>query len=201
MVLGGWCIALILRNRWTNFPRRRKVLAIAFSLLLIFVYVTMRATAWRFTSTVMDEAMPAAAVASYTFLALLLSLVRPKWLTGSFAGLLLLPAAVAVLWLPLLAWRDSGNQTEHVAGTIFIEKHHWDKGALGSSGTTLWIYNRPRVFPAVEHVQKVTFDDAGCNSEQAFVVLQSGGDQALARCYMYENDDGPVYHDVLVPLR
>lgn len=107
----------------------------------------------------------------------------------------------AFVWLPLSASGRSHTRTDHVTGTLFVDKVPWNAGAIGSSGTTLVIYDRPRLVPFIEHrLQLVVFDDSKCLSNAAFVVFQADGRHVLARCPWPEYEHRQGFHDFLVPI-
>lgn len=150
------------------------------------------------TSALVNEAIGALAVGSYSLLVLLLTL-QSGTLMRVAAIVLLLPAPAAFVLLPLAAGVPSAS--EHVAGNLYVGKVRWDAGAMGSSGTTLLLYERSRFAPFVQHrLQRVVFDDAKCLSDQAFVVLQPDGRHVLARCPWPEYTHREGFHDFVVPL-
>jgi hypothetical protein len=89
----------------------------------------------------------------------------------------------------------------HIAGDLYYDKVLWDAGAIGSSGTTLRIYERPGHFRFIERTLKsVVFDDAKCESDKAYVTLQADGRHVMARCPWLEYEHKQGSHDFLVPL-
>ena len=201
MIFVCFVAACHIRSRWALVSRRTKSLLIFAAWLLVAAYGFMLSTGWRFTSPLANEIVGSATVGAYTLLVLLVTLMRPKPLTYSLAALLLLPVPAALAWLPLTA-RDPGPvETSYIAGTLFVKKFHWDAGAMGSSGTTLLIYDKPRFIPFIEHsLQRVVFDDAKCSSDKAFVMLEADGRHVLARCPWHEYQHRQGFHDFLVPL-
>ena len=67
---------------------------------------------------------------AYSLLVLLLALFRPKPLFYSLMFLLLLPVPAALVWLPLSGHSQGEIQTEHITGSLFVDKVHWDAGLL-----------------------------------------------------------------------
>ena len=201
MALGGVVGAGLCRTHWANFSRLAKINVPLGGGSFIAVYVFMAFSGWGFTSALANELVGSIAVGGYTLLALLMTRFRPKPLAYCLAIILLLPVPVALLWLPLLAHSQGPIVTEHISGTLFVEKVRWDAGAMGSSGTTLIISDKPRFVPFVEHrFRKINFNDTVCLSRKAFVVLQPDARHVLARCPWpeYQHKDG--FHDFLVPL-
>jgi hypothetical protein len=161
----------------------------------------MLATSWAFTSRFANEMIGCLATGAYSLLVSLLTLFRPKLLLRGVAFLLLLPVMAALVVLPLSAYSQGRIQTQHITGNLFMDKVPWDAGAMGSSGTTLFIYEKPRLVPFIQHIlQTVIFDDSECVSAEAFVVLQSDLRHVLARCPWPEYQHKEGFHDFLVPL-
>lgn len=155
---------------------------------------------WICTSALVNEALGAMAVGGYSLLVLLLTLFQPKILTRSLAALLLLPVPIAAVVL-LLACSPGPIKTRLIAGELFVDQVRWDAGAMGSSGTTLLLYQKPRFAPFLEHhLQRVVFNDSKCRADEAFVVLQPDKRHVLARCPWPEYSRKAGFHDFLVPL-
>jgi len=106
----------------------------------------MLCTRWYFASPAANEILGAIAVGGYSLLVLLLTFFRPKPLFYGLTCVLLIPAAAALVVLPLAAHTQGDTQTGHIAGALFVDKVPWDAGAMGSSGTTLLIYEIPNPF-------------------------------------------------------
>jgi len=189
------------RSRWAQFSVRVKWSLTLGAAMSVGTYVAMLATRWRSASPLAGELLGSLAVGAYSLLVLLLTLFRPKPLFYGLVFVLLLALPIALVWLPLAASSQGPIRTEHITADLYFDKVHWDAGAMGSSGTTLLIYRRPSQAPFIEHdLQRVVFDDAKCESDGAFIVLQTDGRHALARCPWHEYDHRQGYHDFLVPL-
>ena len=109
----------------------------------------------------------ALATGAYSLLALLLTLFRPKLLFRGVVFLLLLPVAAALVVLPLSCLILRGRDPDRThrrdnASFVRIRITPWDAGALGSSGTTLLIYEKPRFVPfnCRRNLTTVVFDDS-----------------------------------------
>jgi hypothetical protein len=191
--------SLACRVRWADLSRLVRFALMDASALLVSAYAFMAFSGWGFMSPVANEMVGATAVGGYALLALLITRLRPKALAYCAAVVLFLPVTVALVWLPMLASPPQFPiKTEPIAGTLYVRKVRWDAGAMGSSGTNLFIYDRPRSVPFVQHMlREVVFDDAKCQSSEAFVVLQADGRHVLARC---PYGDKVGFHDFLVPL-
>jgi hypothetical protein len=201
MILVSVTRAFKLRLDWRQLSRRTKSALLSASGLLVAVYVSMLATGWATHSALVNVIVGSLAVGAYSLVVLLLTLFRPKLLFAGVALLLLLPVAAAFVVLPLSAYSQGQIKTEHVAGTLFVEKIPWDEGALGSSGTTLLIYETPRFVPFIRHnLVTVVFDDSNCVSTEAFAVLQPDLRHVLARCPWYEYQQKEGFHEFLVPI-
>ena len=62
-------------------------------------------------------------------------------------------------------------------------------------------YTLPGFAPFIEHsLQCVVIDDAGCDSEQAFVVLRPDRRHVSARCPLNGEEHGHGFHEVSAPL-
>jgi hypothetical protein len=200
MIIVCFAQACKLRGRWVQLSRRAKSSLLISASFLVVVYTSMIATRWIFVSPWVNEIVGSAAVGSYSLLVLLLTLFRPKIATYSLAAILLLVLPVALVLLPLAGFSQFPIKTEHLAGSLFVKKVHWDAGAVGSSGTTLQIYQKPRFAPFIEHnLQSVRFDDAWCKSDKSFLELQRDRKHVLARC-PWHDPERQGFHDFLVPI-
>ena len=168
---------------------------------VVALYAFMICTGWISTSALINELIGALAVGGYSLLILLLTLFRPKTLMRIVATVLFLPVLVALVLLPLSAQSSGAIASEHVAGDLYVDKVSWDAGAMGSSGTTLLLYEKPRFAPFIKHqLKRVVFDDAKCQSDEAFVVLRPDHRHVLARCPWPEYLHREGFHDFLLPL-
>jgi hypothetical protein len=201
LILGCFVSACSCRARWADLsPSTRFILAL-FAAGVAGLYAFMLCTGWSSTSALINESIGALAVGGYSLLILLLTLFHPKILTWLVTTVLLLPVPVAFVLLPLSAPSGGTIAPEHVVGNLYVDKVHWDAGAMGSSGTTLLLYEKPRLVPFVKHhLQRIVFDDAKCLSDKAFVILQPDRRHVLARCPWPEYLHKEGFHDFLVPL-
>jgi hypothetical protein len=189
------------RLNWTRFSRRTKRHLLLVSAVTVVTYTAMLASHWRFSSPVVNEILGSLAVGSYSLLVVLMTLLRPKLLFYGLVTLLILVVPMALVVLPLSAYTQGSIKTEHIAGNLYFDKLPWDAGAMGSSGTTLLIYERPASVPFMVHdLQRVVFDDGKCISNKALVLLQTDGRHVLARCPWPEYEHKQGFHDFLVPL-
>ena len=196
VVGAGWC-----RHRWAPFSPRTKLSLMLTAVILVATYAAMVVTGWHLTSPLANEVLGSLAVGAYSLLVLLLTLLRPKPLSWGLVFPLLLAVPIALVWLPLTAVSQGPIITEQIAGNLYFDKVPWDAGAMGSSGTTLLIYERPANMPFIRHsLQRVVFDDAKCESDRAFVVVQADARHALARCPLREDEHKQGFHDFRVPL-
>ena len=201
MTVASVWLGLLCRANWTRYSRPTKLRRLLVSSVAVATYTAMLMSHWRFSSPLANEILGSLAVGSYVLLAVLLSLLRPKLLFHAFVVLLLLAVPIAMVVLPWSAISQGPRRTEQVAGSLYVDKVPWDAGALGSSGTTLMIYQRSAFLPFMVHdLQRVVFDDAKCVSDKAFVVLQPDGRHVLARCPWPEHASQQGFHDFLVPL-
>src|SRR6188768_3521333 len=169
MILVSVTSACKLHINWMQLSRRTKLVLIFASASLVAGYASMLVTGWASTFPLVNEIVGSLATGAYSLLVLLLTLLRPKLLFRGVVFLLLLPVAAALLVLPLSAYSQGQIRTEHITGTLFVDKIPWDAGALGSSGTTLLIYEKPRFVPFIRHnLTRVIFDDSECVSADAF---------------------------------
>ncbi len=199
LTLGCVVSACQCRGNWVQFSRRKKRFLIPAALSLVAAYAFMLLSGWHFTSPVVNEITGSIATGCYTLL-VLVTLFRPKPLTYSLTALLLLPVPIALLGLPLAARTQGPVKTDHISGTLFVDKVPWDTGAL-DSGTTLLIYDKPRSLPFIQHsLRTIILNDSKCVSSKAFVLLQADGRHILARCPLYEHQGAQGFHDFLVPI-
>jgi hypothetical protein len=194
-VAACWC-----RVRWAALPPRAKPALIFSAALLTGTYALAVRAGWAFAAPWANVLLGAAAVGSYTLLALPLSLLRPKMLTRAMAGLLLIPVLAAFVLLPLSAGY-AGISESNVAGDLYFAKCRWDAGAFGSSGIKLALYRKPRLAPFLIHnIGAVVFDDAKCDTERAYMVLDPDGRHILARCPWPAYSHRPGFHEYRVPV-
>jgi hypothetical protein len=193
---------LACRSDWWQLSRRVRTLLLALSGTFLTAYVLMILTQWGFASRGANHLLGWLAVGGYSLLVSLLTTLSPKWLTRSAAALLLLLSPVAALWMFATTFSGSSpTETQKVGATLFVDKTRWDAGAMGGSGADLVIYERPRYAPfLMRELRWVRFDDAKCNSQRAFVVLQPDQRHVLARCPFGPEQTGPGFHDFLIPL-
>jgi hypothetical protein len=193
---------LLCRESWWQFSRRVRTLLLISCGTFLTAYVFMIWTHWGFSLTAVNHVMGWLALGGYSLLALLLTTLRPKRLTYAAACLLLLVSPAAALWMfvQTLAVLQP-VETQQLTRTLFVDKTTWDAGAMGSSRTNLWIYEKPRYAPFLHHsLQWVRFDDTKCQAKQAFAVLQPDRRHVLARCPWPEYQHQTGFHDFLVPL-
>ncbi len=194
--------AVDIRLRWSKLnPEAQRVVTWT-SLACLMLYALELVTHWHTSFRLVNELHQWLTLGCYALLALLVSRIWRNWFAAICSGMLFLLAPMACLFLTLgLLFRTEPQRREPIGNGFFVSKVHWDAGAMGSSGTNLLISYQPHYLFFLERdVNWVRFDDAKCNAEEAFLVVQPDRRHVLARCpwHSYEHKDG--YHDFLVPL-
>jgi hypothetical protein len=193
--------AIWARIRWPRLPKSAQLALCILSGLLIAIYVLEIQSGWHPGSLVFNQILQWLAVGGYALLVLLISLFKPKWLATTAMAILLLPVLAALVYFPITLVGDNSVETHRLSDTLFVDRTHWDAGTAGSSGSDFLIYYRPRHAPFLSrNLQKLRFDDAKCNTAQAFMLLNPDGKSILARCPWWPDQHQAGYHDFVVPL-
>ena len=147
LILGCFVSACCCRARWADLSPGTRFILPVLAAGVAGLYAFMLCTGWISTSALINESIGALAVGGYSLLILLLTLFHPKILTRLVATVLLLPVLVAFVLLPLSAGSGGTIASEHVVGNLYFDRVPWDAGAMGSSGTTRLLYEKPRLLP------------------------------------------------------
>src|SRR3982074_3271480 len=97
---------VLLRIFWPRFAQRTRSLLLACACIVPTLYVIAAATRWSTSSLRWNAAFYWGFIASYEFLLILFTRLRPRWLTSIIAIILILPILSASVFLPLVALVD-----------------------------------------------------------------------------------------------
>ena len=177
-------VLLLLRLGWVRLPhglQRGLVLAAVGGLL--FTPLCVR-TGWSSTSDALNGLVYWWFLASYEWLLLLFTILRPRWLTGLLAFALMVPILSASAFLPLTSLFDRRAAAPVQIGRDLYSQLTTFTNAAGSySGSDLEIFYRPRWFPVLQRRrQGARYYNTQCDARVAYAVLQADGQHVQMNC-------------------
>lgn len=178
---------VVLRAFWPRLPKRLQSFLIACAFIVPAVFGVAYAARWGTSSTRLNAALYWGCIASYEFLLILFTRLRPRWLTSIIAVILILPILSASIFLPLTFLFGMPPTTSAIIGDqIITERTPWGSGSVQTSGTDLTIYYRPSWAPfLLRRIHGVRYFGGQCNAWAAYAVVQPDGKSALMVCPAY----------------
>ena len=173
-----------MRIRWYRLSRAVKrclILLAAFSLgLMAFVSLGKIST----TSDHLNALLDWCAVLSYVFFVVLLTLLKPRWLTSLIAIMLILPLLAASAILPLSTiFVNLPHHITPLGDGLVSDRVPIDAVTPGASGADLAIYRR---FSWLPHFQRrhqaARYFNTQCDAAAAYAVLQPDHIHVLMSC-------------------
>jgi hypothetical protein len=197
-------IALVLlRFFWPRLSQRTKSLLIACACIGPALFAIVAVSGWSTSSIRWNAAFYWGCIASYEFLLILFTRLRPRWLTSIIAIILILPILSASVFLPLAAIFDPPPVTTAVLGDQLIsERKPWGSGAVATTGTDLTIYYRPAWAPFLRRNRlSCRYFGSQCNAAAAYAVLQPDHKSVLMSCPASPDQPPETAHNFVMPLR
>ncbi|MEO6909311.1 MAG: hypothetical protein ABI158_00105 [Edaphobacter sp.] len=175
---------ILLRLRWPRLsPKTQKKLVLS-ACIAILVYAIPTDAHWSTSSNRVNAALYWAAIASYEFFLLLFTLLRPRWLTGIIAAVLIVPILSASAFLPLAELFDTSAHTVvTVSPNLISDLAPWGTGTAPTSGFDLTIYSHPSWTKLLRHRRQGCHYFSGqCDASRASAALQPDGKHVLMSC-------------------
>lgn len=123
-------------------------------------------------------------IASYEFLLILFTRLRPRWLTSIIAIVLILPILSASIFIPLaLFFATQPATADRLGNDIVSERVPWGFGSAETSGTDLTIYYEPNWMPLVRRrLVGSRYYGGQCDASAAYAVIQPSGHSVELIC-------------------
>ena len=193
---------LLLRLAWPRLSHstHRAILIVAGLALPLWPLSLL--TRWSFTADRLDGLLTWAFIAAYELLVLLLTLLRPRWLTALIAFTLILPLLSASAFLPLTELFDRAPETSLRLGpNLYSQRVPWNFPRSNVSGTDLEIFYRPARLPLLQHrAQGARYYNTQCDANHAFATLQPDGLHLQMNCPALPDQPGSA-RTLIVRLR
>ena len=175
---------VVLRSGWVRLRRRlQRALMFAAVAGLLFTPLCM-ATGWSFRIDPLNGLAYWWFLASYVWLLLLFTILRPRWVTGVLAFTLMVPVLSASAFLPLTRLFDRRPAAPVQIGRDLYSQLTTFASATGSySGADLEIFYRPRWIPVLQRRrQGARYYNTQCDAGGAYAVLQADGEHVQMNC-------------------
>lgn len=170
--------ACVLRLRWRGLSAPAQRWTLWLTLVPVMALFCSLLTGWKLAHPVVQQVWELVALCAYTFLALLVSLRKPRALSGLGSAMLLMPALVFLVLTPLKPLLQTDGRTDDVAPGLVARRV-----VLEGGEPSLVLYSRPEWFPGVEReLGRVDFEGARCNVFEARVTLAPSGRLARVQC-------------------
>jgi hypothetical protein len=177
---------LLLRIFWLRVPATVRFYLIRAAILVLTIHVIFTVTKWGTASDHINVIIKWLAIVSYELLLMLLTRLRPRWLTSICGVILLIPVFASSVLLPLTyAFDPSKNDYVSIGNNLYYERVLWgDTHDLSqNSGADVLLSYRPRFAPFLRRsLRNVPFNNQQCNSHEAFALLGPAPKTAIARC-------------------
>jgi hypothetical protein len=194
-------VLILLRLRWPQLSRKAHSIFIGGAGAALFLYLLMFVTGWSTSSNHLNAAIYWAAIAGYEFFLLFFTLLRPRWLTGIIAAVLMLPLLSASPFLPLAELFNPAPHTTVSLGPGFIsDLTPWGTGAT-PSGFDLTIYSHPSHTLFLRRRRQASRYFSGqCDASKASATLQPDGKHVLMSCPAAPNQQPDAARSLVVKL-
>ena len=177
-------VLVALRLRWRRIPGRIRLLLIALSFAAVAAQGLSFVTRWRIAEDTPRVALYWAAIAGYEFFIVMLTLLRPRWLTTIIAVVLILPLLSASIFLPL---GDLFNRNQQrivpLDASLSGKITPWNSVLRSTSGVDVDIVESSRHVPFVDRaLASARLYNNQCNTSAIVATLQPGRKSVLVSC-------------------
>ena len=180
------CIAAIvrLRLRWPSFSSTRKRRLVTFAVAYLFLFPVVLFSGICTTVDHFNTLVYWGFICSYIFLVILLTLLRPFWLTSLIAVILILPLLSASVFLPLGAiFSTKPHIIRSIGGGFYTDLDPLDAVTAGASGADLGVYKRRWWAPLLQRkFIGVRYFNTQCNTAAAYAELKPESHGMLFVC-------------------
>lgn len=165
---------VLVRIDWGRIPPRVKTGLVVFAAAVFFIFAVCYATKWSAASSRVNFAFCWALLAAWEILLLHFSLLRPRWLTGIAAVVMLFPLLSASVIFPLaMAFSPLPATTTRLSDEIISVRTPWGTGTANTTGTDLILYYQPAWMPLVRRaLRPARYYNGKCDANAAYAVLQ-----------------------------
>jgi hypothetical protein len=188
-------LLVVVRLNWSRIPPRIQSILIVLSLIALAVQGLSSATKWATTVYDLNIMIRWSAVAAYEFIVILLTLLRPRWLTIIIAIILIVPLLSASLFLPLAPIFDhSPHRIDSVSDTLITETTSWYSVSQGASGVDIDLFQVTPYLPFLRHtIAGTRLFNSQCDAAGARVLLLPDRASVLFHCPAWpsQTNDGP----------
>lgn len=195
-------LLVVLRIRWSKFSTRFRRLVVSLACMAIVAEILSRISRWSINSDLMDALLYWAAMTSYEFFVLLLTLLRPRWLTATIAIILILPLFSASIFLPLGRIFDRNTYRVQPLGSSLVNQiTPWDSVLQGTSGVDSDISEINSHVPFLRHhLGGVRFYNNQCNTSGLEVRLLPNSRNVHFHCPSWSPQPGDEGNGTVLEL-
>ena len=177
---------LLLRIYWPRVPAIVRFYFIRAAIVIVMIHILSTVTKWSTASDRVDVIINWLAVASYEFLLMLFTRLRPMWLTSICGVILLVPVFASSILLPLTELFDPiRNETVSIGNDLSYQRVLWggSNDASTNSGADILISYHPPFVPFLRrHLRNIPFNNQQCNAHAAFAFQGAGPKTVIVRC-------------------
>lgn len=167
--------ACVLRLRWPGWSEPRQRWTLWMTLVPTMVLLLSLLTGWRIIHPVVRQVWELVALCAYSFLALLVSLRKPRGLSALGSALLLLPALVFLVLTPLKPLVEQQGRVDEVSAELVIRR-------VPARPPQLHLLRRVAWLPGLEQDQGRVDIDTPCDVMAGRVTLDPGGKLVRIEC-------------------
>jgi hypothetical protein len=180
------CIAAIalLRLRWPRLSLTRKRRLVSFAVAYLFLFPVALFSGIVTTFEHFNTLVYWGFICSYIFLVILLTLLRPLWLTSLVAVILILPLLSASVFLPLGGiFSTKPHIIRSIGRGFYTDLDPIDAVTAGASGADLSVYQRRSWAPFLQHkFIGVRYFNTQCNAAAAYAEIKPESHGMLLIC-------------------
>lgn len=184
LLAGLSAVMVLIRIFWLRIPGWLRKLMASCAVIVPAVVGIGFVTKWSAPSLQLNHVLYWLCILSYIFLMIMFTRLRPLWLTGIIAVVLIVPVLSSSIFLPLSTlFGIPPTIKSRIGGNIVSERVLWGPGAPDVSGTDLTIYYQPRWLPFVRRsLLSARYYGAQCDAWAAYAVLQPDQRNVLMVC-------------------
>ena len=193
---------VIVREIWPRIGMGGRRVILALAILSILVSAQMFLLGWSTVSPLFNASIRWMAVAGYELILLLFTRLRPRWLTGLTAAVLLLPVLSTSALLPLTSlFERRPPETISLSPNLVLVKSQWDAAGMGNHGVDAAVVRIPSRLPFLrDQVAGVRLYDTQCDTALTSATLDTTAHIVVIHCPASPDHAGDPPHETVVHL-
>lgn len=175
---------VVVRIFWPRIPQTAKTALTIFVVAVFVIFAVAYVTKWSASSLRLNFAFGWALLAAWEIVLIYFSLLKPRWLTGIVAVVMLFPLLSASVLFPLASvFSPMPATTVKLGGQVISVRVPWGTGTGETTGTDLFLFYQPSWMPfARRALRSARYFNGKCDANAAYAVLSPDQERVTMVC-------------------